>query len=55
MGFGYVFLGIMGIFLWGFIIYWMVQKRKNHHEPTAQDIADDQAAEKALDAEEHKK
>ncbi|MFO0920212.1 MAG: hypothetical protein U0451_00900 [Candidatus Saccharimonadales bacterium] len=54
MGFGIVFLGIMGLFLWAFVVYWIIKTRKQHHQLTAQDKADDDAAERALEAEEGK-
>ena len=53
MGFGIVFLGIMGLFLWGFLMFWFIRSRKNHHEPTKQELADDRAVERALEKEEN--
>ncbi len=54
MGFGIVFLGIMGLFLWAYLVYWVIKTRKQNHHLTAQDRADDAAAERALEAEEGK-
>lgn len=55
MGFGVVFLGIMGLFLWGFLIYWFIRSRRSRHEPTKQEMADERAVNKALEAEEKRR
>ncbi|MCA9332725.1 hypothetical protein KDA00_02525 [Candidatus Saccharibacteria bacterium] len=52
MGFGLVFLGILGIFLWIFIIAWFIKTRKKNGKPSVQEMADDMAVEKALHKEE---
>lgn len=51
MGFGPVFMIIIGIFLWIFIVILIVRSRKNRHTPSAHEVADEAAVDKIIEAE----
>lgn len=53
MGFGPVFIFILGLAVWIALMYFAVKYYRNSKNKTAQDIADEKAAEAALDREEH--
>ncbi len=55
MGFGPVFIFILGLAVWIALVYFGVQYYKKSKNKSAQDIADEKAAESALDKEEHQK
>jgi hypothetical protein len=52
MGFGPVFIFILGLAVWIALMFFGIQYYKKNKNKSAQDIADEQAAEAALDKEE---